>query len=221
MSHISPRLTCVNFKKKWWYFYDNERLPSNGKVWIHYTIGDIVGNNRWAGHYVGASCSYCDCFCSPANMANPNPTRTYVSHIAVEEARLRKAMVKCGSENRNSFGIMSKHDINNVFMRPGVALSDVDHGIYRMLPPELMHTTQEAITKYILATFSDIFGKESTKRRSKWYTENSTKTHQGTASVTFQNQHRERDSSNARWSVLTNVAEICLHCYAFHTLPPS
>ena len=22
-----------------------------GKVWIHYAIGDIMGNNRWAGHY--------------------------------------------------------------------------------------------------------------------------------------------------------------------------
>ena len=124
-----------------------------GKVLIHYAIGDIVGNNLWAGHYVGASCPYRDCFCPPENMENPNPKCTYVSHIDVEGARLRKAMAKRGSANRNALKIMSKHDINNAFMRPGVALSNVDHGIYHMLPPELLHTTQEGITKYILATF--------------------------------------------------------------------
>ena len=113
-----------------------------GKVWIHDAIGDIVGNNRWAGHYVGASCPYLSqSLLPPENMANPNPTCTYVSHIDVEGARLRKAMVKRGSENRNALKRMSKHDINNAFMRPGVALSDIDHGIYRMFPPELLHTT--------------------------------------------------------------------------------
>ena len=71
-----------------------------GKVWIHYLIGDIVGNNRWAGHYQhGEGCPYRDCFCPPRNMANPNPTCTDVSHFDVEGARMRKAMAKRGSAN--------------------------------------------------------------------------------------------------------------------------
>ena len=61
---------------------------------------------------------------------------------------------------------MSKHDIDNAFMRPGVALSDQDYGIYRMLPPELLHTTQEGITKYMIATFSDIIA--SNKIQKNW-----------------------------------------------------
>ena len=59
---------------------------------------------------------------------------------------------------------ISKHDIDNAFMRPGVALSDQDHGIYRMLPPELLHTTQEGITKYVISTFSDIIANERIKK---------------------------------------------------------
>ena len=33
---------------------------------------------------------------------------------------------------------ISKHDIDNAFMAPGVPLSDQVHGIYRMFPPELL-----------------------------------------------------------------------------------
>ena len=62
---------------------------------------------------------------------------------------------------------ISKHDITNAFMRDGIALSDQEHGIYRMLPPELLHTTQEGITKYIISTFSCIIGKKSVKNISE------------------------------------------------------
>ena len=136
-----------------------------GKVWIHYVIGDCVGNNRWAGHYQhGKNCPYRDCFCPQWDMRNPNPACIYVSHIDVEGARFKKAMTRSKAAGKLIMQKMSKHDITNAFMRDGIALSDPEYGIYRMLPPELLHTTQEGVTKYMLSTFSSIIGKKSIKK---------------------------------------------------------
>ena len=44
----------------------------------------------------------------------------------------------------------SKHDIDNAFMNPDLPLSDQIHGIFRMTPPERLHTTQAGLTKYMM-----------------------------------------------------------------------
>ena len=80
---------------------------------------------------------------------------------------------------------ISKHDIDNAFLRPGVALSDPDNGIYRLLPPELLCTTQEGITKYIILTFSDLIGVKRLKQKLIQFTEHSTVINQETAKETF------------------------------------
>ena len=46
------------------------------KVWIHFIIGDMQGNNRWLAHYNSygnVKRPYRDCKCSYADMASSNP----------------------------------------------------------------------------------------------------------------------------------------------------
>ena len=44
---------------------------------------------------------------------------------------------------------LSKNPIRNAFMNENVPLSDLTCGIYRMTPPERLHTTCEGCTKYM------------------------------------------------------------------------
>jgi hypothetical protein len=44
---------------------------------------------------------------------------------------------------------LSKYPIENAFMDSNIPLSDLVHGVYRMTPPERLHTTCEGTTKYI------------------------------------------------------------------------
>ena len=53
---------------------------------------------------------------------------------------------------------ISKHPIINAFMEAGVPLSDWVHGIYRMLPPEKLHTTDEGITEHMISALSKMIG---------------------------------------------------------------
>ena len=43
-------------------------------------------------------------------------------------------------------------------MTAGVHLSDQKHGIYCMAPPELLHTTHEGISKYMIEVTKTIIG---------------------------------------------------------------
>ena len=52
----------------------------------------------------------------------------------------------------------SKHDIDNSFMNPDLPLSDQIHGLFRMTPPERLHTTQEGLTKYMMDSLQKTIG---------------------------------------------------------------
>ncbi len=51
---------------------------------------------------------------------------------------------------------ISKHDMDIAWSDDGIPLSDLIHGIYCMVPPELLHTTCEGITQYMIEIFKDI-----------------------------------------------------------------
>jgi hypothetical protein len=56
--------------------------PVTAKVWIHFFIGDMSGNNRWLGHFnSGANIQhpYRDCACEIEDMEDPNPTCIYLT----------------------------------------------------------------------------------------------------------------------------------------------
>jgi hypothetical protein len=59
----------------------------------------------------------------------------------------------------------SKHDIDNVFMHPHLPLSDQIHGVFRMTPPERLHTTQEGLTKYIMDSLRVTIGDTGDRKK--------------------------------------------------------
>lgn len=133
--------------------------PVIGKVWIHYIIGDCSGNNRWAGHYNNSGelkRPYRDCHCCYQNMNNANP---FCRYITLEEyAKYYERMENADSKTAKTAVCksISQHHINNAFLDEDVPLSDLVHGIFRMLPPELLHTTSEGITEYMIASLTTI-----------------------------------------------------------------
>jgi hypothetical protein len=83
-------------------------------------------------------------------MKDADPTCTYITPAYVEAAKAKgtKAAMKH----------ISKHDIENAFMAAGVPLSDQVHGVYRMFPPELLHTTTEGTSVYMCQVFNNMLG---------------------------------------------------------------
>ena len=120
-----------------------------GKVWIHFIIGDIQGNNRWVGHFNGTGelqRPYRDCMCCYGNMNNPNPHCQYITPTDVQEARDACTCASSKAVKDCAMQLISKLNIGNAFMSSGIPLSDRKHGIYRIVPPERFHTTNEGVT---------------------------------------------------------------------------
>ena len=139
-----------------------------GKVWIHYIIGDTQGLNRWLGHFNGSGkleMPYRDCYCSYDNMNNPNPNCEYVTLKDYHEKKEDRERETCKTRKQAVDKSWSKHDIKNAFMREGVPLSDLCHGIFRMMPPELLHTTSEGTTEYMIETLKHIIGDDVVGKR--------------------------------------------------------
>jgi len=67
------------------------------KVWIHFFIGDIEGNNKWVGHFPGNTREvkrpYRDCRCRCSfgfgDLSNPNPTCVLSTLEEMEIAKRR------------------------------------------------------------------------------------------------------------------------------------
>jgi hypothetical protein len=111
------------------------------KVWIHYFIGDTKGNNKWLGYYPGdregVRRPHCDCKCQFHNLSNPNPNCNYVTMAGINFAKKRKQEDEdAGIEYYRS---ISMYDIRNALTEKSLPLSDNIHGLYKMMPPELLH----------------------------------------------------------------------------------
>ena len=53
---------------------------------------------------------------------------------------------------------MSKHDVRNILTDPNLPLSDKEHGPYRMMSPELLHTSGSGLIMYIFKALRFLFG---------------------------------------------------------------
>jgi hypothetical protein len=118
------------------------------KVWIHYFIGATEGNNKWLNQYSGnregVQQPYQDCKCTFDNFNHTNPTCIYLTLEDIKETKRRK-------RNNNDGGIqyfklVSMYDIKNARFIP---LSDNIHGPFRMMPPELLHTSGSGLIMYM------------------------------------------------------------------------
>ncbi len=61
-----------------------------GMVWIHFTIGDTSGNNRFLGQYnYNGNCSmpYRGCMCTFNDLELSNPMCSYITHQMVMDTR--------------------------------------------------------------------------------------------------------------------------------------
>jgi hypothetical protein len=129
------------------------------KVWIHYFIGDTKGNNKWLGQYPGTGnregvrCPYHDCKCQFHELSNPNPTCIYLTMDDVNLAKKRK------QDNEDArieyYRLMSMYDIKNALTEKSLPLSENIHGPYKMIPPELLHTSGSGLIMYMFESLRD------------------------------------------------------------------
>ena len=67
-------------------------------------------------------------------------------------ARCEKASAESEEEKKRVFRDISKHNIIYAFCLPNMPLSDLIHGIYKMSPPELLHTSGSGLIKYVFSS---------------------------------------------------------------------
>ncbi len=121
------------------------------KVWIHYFIGDMEGNNKWLGQYPGNQeevqqpCQ--DCTCTFDGLKETNPTCVFIMLRDVCEGRRRKQDDKDGGIQY--FRSVSRCDINNAFLKKHLPLSNNIHGPYKMMPLKLLHTSGSGLIMYM------------------------------------------------------------------------
>jgi hypothetical protein len=135
--------------------------PVYGRAWIHFFIGDTEGNNKWLGHYNGSGKlkrPYRDCCCSFGKMCATNPSCRYITLDDMRKAKRRKTKATTEAEKTRIFQLYSKHDIRNALTEKNIPLSDAVHGPYRMMPPELLHTSGSGLIMYMFSSLRSIFG---------------------------------------------------------------
>ncbi len=130
------------------------------KVWIHYFIGDTEGNNKWLGQYPGnregVRRPYPDCKFQFHDLSNPNPKCIYLTMEDINLAKNRKQDDEdAGIEYYRS---MSMYDIRNALTEKSLPLSDSIHGPYKMMPPELLHTSGSGLIMYMFESLRDQMG---------------------------------------------------------------
>ncbi len=130
------------------------------KVWIHFFTGDAEGHNKWLGHYPGNNSGirrpYRDCQCSFADLRKTNPTCLYTTLREMEDAQTLL-------ENNEVEGLamlqrLSWYPIKNAFLEHWLPLSDHVHGLFRMTPPELLHTLSAGLILYMFWVIADRVG---------------------------------------------------------------
>ena len=73
----------------------------------------------------------------------------------MRKAKRRKLNAKSVKEKNLVFKSMSKHDIRNDLTEPDLPLSDLFYGPYRMMPPELLHTSGSGLIMYMFRSLKE------------------------------------------------------------------
>ena len=130
------------------------------KVRIHYFIGDTEGNNKWLGQYPrnkeGVQRPYRDCTCSFDKLELSNPHCQYIRLEDIHEGRKQKRDDDDGGVS--FFKSVSRYDIRNALLHPHLPLLDNIHGPFKMMPPELLHTSGSGLIMYMFASLRDQLG---------------------------------------------------------------
>ena len=130
------------------------------KVWIHFFIGDTEGNNKWLGQYPGnregVRRPYHDCKCQFHDLSNPNPNCIYLTMKDFNLAKKRKQEDEDAGIEYNR--LISMYDIRNAPTEKSLPLSDNIHGPYKMMPPELLHTSGSGLIMYMFESLRDQMG---------------------------------------------------------------
>ncbi len=127
------------------------------EVWIHFFIGDTEENNKWLGQYPwnieGVRRPYHDCKCQFQDLSNTNPNCTYLTMEDIKFTKKRKQEDEdAGIEY---YGSIIMYDIRNALTEKSLPLSDNIHGPYKMMPPELLHTSGSGLIMYVFESLRD------------------------------------------------------------------
>jgi hypothetical protein len=127
------------------------------KVWINYFIGGTKGNSSQLGQYPRnrerVRLPYCDCKCQFHNLSNPNPNCIYLTMEDINYAKNRKLDNEdAGFEHYCS---VSMYDIRNALTEKSLPLSDIIHGLHKMMPQELLHTSGSRLIMYMFESLRD------------------------------------------------------------------
>jgi hypothetical protein len=99
---------------------------------------------------------YHDCKCQFHDLSNPNPTCIYLTMDDINLAKKRKR------DNEDArieyYRSMSMYDIKNAHTEKSLPLSDNIHGPYKMMPPELLHTSGSGFIMYMFESLRDQMG---------------------------------------------------------------
>ena len=130
------------------------------KVWIHFFIGDTEGNNKLVGQYPGnregVKRPYRDCNCGYDDLSNPNPKCTYRTLDDLRFAKRRKREDEDGGIEY--YQSVSMYDIENALTDKNLPLSDMVHGLYKLFPPELLHTSGSGLIMYMFESLRHQIG---------------------------------------------------------------
>ncbi len=80
-------------------------------------------------------------------MSNPNPT--CVLTTIEEMCAVKRLKRENNKEGLTNLKLMSQYHINNALTEKYMPLSDNCHGLYGMMPPELLHTFGSGLIKYM------------------------------------------------------------------------
>ena len=89
-------------------------------------------------------------------LSHTNPICEYLTLKDEREAKKRKRSDEDGG--KQYFRSMSKYDIKNSFTERNLALSDLIHGAFKMMPPKLLHTSGSGIIMYMFESLGQQLG---------------------------------------------------------------
>ncbi len=99
---------------------------------------------------------YRDCKCQFHDLSNPNPNCIYLTMDDINLGKIRK------QDNEDAcieyYHLMSMYDIRNALTEKSLPLSDNIHGPYKMMPPELLHTSGSGLIMYMFKSLRDQMG---------------------------------------------------------------
>ncbi len=95
-------------------------------------MGQYLGNREGVRH------PYHDCKCQFHELSNTNPNCIYLTMADINLAKKKTRDEDAGIEHYRS---ISMYGIRNALSEKSLPLSDNIHRPYKMMPPELLHTS--------------------------------------------------------------------------------